>query len=262
MIEVRDPDRVERQIVEGIKSYFRSAGFHKAVVGLSGGLDSSVTLSLTVKALSPNNTFAVMLPSRDTPRTDLKDARNLLSVLKVPPRNVVLIRMGRILRSIRSSLGEMKRMEMANTIARARMIVLHALAYRKGALVVGTGDRSEIAIGYFTKYGDGGVDVLPLGCLLKTQVRHMARHLGLPKSICEKPSSPRLWAYHLAERELGVGYEVIDEFIHLHLDQGKSAEEASAATGVSLSTLKKLENRMLSTAHKRLPPARIECDPW
>jgi len=262
MVEIRDPEKVKSQIVEGMRSYFKSAGYDRAVLGLSGGLDSSVTLSLTAEALSPRKTTAVLLPSRGTPKQDLEDARELISLVKVPQSNVILTRIDRVVSTIDSSLNGMTKMERANATARVRMIMLHAIAYRKKALVVGTGDRSEIEIGFFTKYGDGGVDVLPIGRLLKTQVRHMASFMGLPQTICDKPSSPRLWPGHLAEKELGVDYETVDEFIHLHLDQGMSVDEASAKMGTPVAVLKALQTRMSVTAHKRALPPTVECDPF
>lgn len=260
MVEIQDPEKVRGQIVNGLRDYFRSAGYARAVIGASGGLDSSVTLALTVEALSPRNTYPVLLPSRETPRRDMEDARELISMLKIPSRNASLIKIDRIVGTIRTSLGGMTRMERANAITRVRMIILHAVAYQRVALVVGSGDRSEHEIGFFTKFGDGGVDILPLGCLLKTQVRQMARHLRLPRTICEKPSSPRLWSGHMAERELGISYETIDEFIRLHSDLGVSVEEVSAKTGMPLSAFNDLEKRMLATAHKRAPPPIIRCD--
>jgi NAD+ synthase len=262
MVEVRDPGKTREEIVRGLRQYFDDSGFHRAVVGVSGGVDSSVALALTAQALSPRNVFAVMLSSRETPKGDISDVADLISVVGIGARNVYHVRIDRIVRSIDSSLGGMTKMERANATARVRMILLHAIAYRKRALVVGSGDRSEISIGFYTKYGDGGVDVQPLGRLLKTQVRHMAAFLGLPRAICEKPSSPRLWAGHLAEKEIGVSYETVDEFIHLHEDKGMSVGEIAAKIGVRRSVLESIKARMLTSAHKRNPPPIIECDPF
>jgi len=261
-MDVRDPERVRVQIVNGIRDYFESAGFRRAVVGVSGGLDSAVTLALTAAALSPRNTFPVALPSRATPKRDVEDAIELVSFLDIPHRNLLLVRIDGIVSSMESAVGKMGRLERANAVARTRMVLLYALAHRRRALVVGTGDRSEIEMGYFTKHGDGGVDLLPLGRLLKTQVKHMAHLLGLPKGICEKPPSPRLWIGQLAERELGVSYEAIDEFIHLHIDKGMGIEDVSSKIDVPVAVLRGLKARTFRTAHKRSPPPVIACNPF
>jgi NAD+ synthase len=137
--------------------------------------------------------------------------------------------------------AETQKISEANLKPRLRMIALYYLANRLSYLVVGTGNRSEISVGYFTKYGDGGVDILPLGNLVKSQVRELAMHLGIPKEIIEKPPSAGLWAGQTDEGEMGITYEELDRY----LITGKAREEVK----------KKVDAMMAGSAHKRGTPA-------
>ncbi|MEM4853412.1 MAG: NAD(+) synthase, partial [Thermofilum sp.] len=116
------------------------------------------------------------------------------------------------------------------------------------------GDKSELLIGYFTKYGDGGVDVMPLGSLYKTWVRQLALHLGIPERIALKPSSPRLWPGQTAEGELGLSYEVIDEVLYLVFDRGLEPSEAAREAGVSEEVVERVMEMHRRSEHKRRPP--------
>ena len=136
------------------------------------------------------------------------------------------------------------------------MSLLYYVANSKNLLVVGTGDRSEILIGYFTKYGDGGVDFLPIGDLYKTQVRWLGKHLGVPENILTKPSSPQLWPGHKAEEELGVTYDRIDLILHAIFDLRMEAEEVRKQFGEDVDRVLELHAK---SSHKRaMPPiARV-----
>ncbi len=141
-----------------------------------------------------------------------------------------------------------------NIAARVRMIILHAQAAKHNCLVLGTSDKSELTIGYFTKYGDAGVDVMPIADLYKTQVRQLARHLGVPEEIIIKPPSPALWADQTAESELGMSYELLDSIIYLRFDAWLSEEEVAARLGISTETVERVVKMVKQTQHKRLPP--------
>ncbi len=141
-----------------------------------------------------------------------------------------------------------------NIRARIRMTILYAYANQYNLLVAGTGDRSEILIGYFTKYGDGGADFFPIGCLYKTQVRRFAVFLGIPEKIAYKPSSPRLWKDHLAEKELGLKYEVIDAVLYSLFDKKLSPQQTAEKLGISLEVVERILSRYYSTSHKRETP--------
>jgi len=247
--------KVERLLAESLRKYvFEEAGREGGVVGVSGGVDSAVAAVLTARALGPERTHLMILPSAATPREDLEDAFRVVEHAGVPRENVEVIDIEPLLQAFDRALGEMTPLERGNVAARVRMIVLHQRAYRRRYLVIGSGDRSELLIGYFTKYGDGGVDVLPLGGLYKTWVRQLALHLGLPERIALKPSSPRLWPGHTAEAELGMSYEVIDPVLYAVFDLGLSAEEAARRVGVSITSVERILQMHKRSEHKRRPP--------
>jgi len=215
------------------------------VLGLSGGLDSAAALALSVRALGKRNVTAVLLPSASTPKRDLLDAQSLAKKLGV---KTISISISPILLSF-SSIASAK-ISRANLSARVRMAILYSIAQKKNALVVGTGDKSELMLGYFTKYGDGGADLLPIGGLYKTEVRALGAHLGLPKSILEKPSSPALWKGQTAEGELGFTYEIADRILAaIEKGENKSAMEKKFGK----KTVRAILSRMEKNAHKLLP---------
>ncbi len=240
-----DAKNAERKIVLFLRNYFARAKKQTAVVGLSGGLDSAVTLSLCARALGRRRVIAVMLPSPSTPARDLRDAQSLAKKLGVQAQKIPI---GPILRSF-GSLAEGK-LSCANLSARIRMASLYSVAARHSGLVVGTGDKSEFMLGYFTKYGDGGADLFPIGGLYKTEVRALALHLGVPHSIAAKPPSPALWKGHTAEEELGFSYEVADKILS-EIEKGKKRSELAKKFGKK--TVDAIFSRMNANRHKLLP---------
>ena len=135
------------------------------------------------------------------------------------------------------------------------MCTLYYYANHYNLIVCGTSDKSELLIGYFTKYGDGGVDILPLGDVYKTQVRKLAKALGIPEKIIRKPSSPRLWPGQLAEEELGLRYEEIDAILYHYVDLKYSIDDIIKKLPISRDKILRVLNMMKSTEHKRkLPP--------
>jgi NAD+ synthase len=250
---------IERVIADRLKKFLETAGANCYVLGLSGGVDSSTVAALAARAVGPERVVALIMPdSTSTPKEDLEDAEKLAKALGVKsaisPIDDLLSAAARSLPFFdpndRAALGNVK--------ARLRMVMLYYAANRLGGLVLGSGDRSEILLGYFTKYGDGAADLLPIGDLYKTQVRRLARHLGLPESIAFKPSSPRLWPGQMAESELGFTYEVADQVLYAVFDLGYSVEEAARAANVPLPLARRIVERAKLTEHKRRPPPVIE----
>src|SRR5712664_1914201 len=161
-----------------------------------------------------------------------------------------------------SSLGageatESAKIPLANIRSRTRMIILYYFANLNNYLVAGTGDRSEDLIGYFTKYGDGGVDFLPISHLYKTQVRELAKHLRLPESIVSKPSSPQLYPGHLATDELPIDYDKLDLIQMMLFDEKHSVKDAAQRAGVPAKVVTDVMHRYQNSAHKRCYPKMV-----
>jgi NAD+ synthase len=223
------------------------AGCTGAVFGLSGGLDSAVTAALCHQALG-TNCLALIMPVRPSSQ-DEADALKVAGDIGV--RSIVVY-LGPVLSAVRGQLiplasgsgDDRGRIAEANLAPRVRMILLYYYANLLGYLVVGTGNRSELEVGYFTKYGDGGVDILPLGSLVKRQVRDLANELGLPSRIIEKVPSAGLWEGQTDEGELGLTYAELDSYL---------LGEAGAS-GLPSQVVGRIEDLRLRNRHKLAPP--------
>ncbi|MCY0868092.1 MAG: NAD+ synthase [Desulfurococcus sp.] len=238
-----------------IKSYADEHGAGRLIVGLSGGVDSAVVLKTVVEAAGAARALALILPdTRVTPAGDVEDAVRLAEDLGV---EYIVIPIDRVVDSYSVIPGFTlsDKLPVGNLRARIRMTILYYYANKLNGLVVGAGDRSELLLGYFTKHGDGGVDIQPLACLYKTQVRELARRIGIPDAITSKPSSPRLWEGQLAEEELGLSYEAVDLVFYSLIDRGLSLEEAVEATGLPLTVFQRVLDLHRRSRHKRsIPP--------
>lgn len=199
-------------LVKGIGQYFSKAGIKKAVIGLSGGIDSALALRLTADAIGNKNITALIMPERGlTKLSNVRDAIELCESLcvkyKVMPINSFLNQFNKI------KEWEQNKDAITNTKARVRAIVLYNFANTHNALVIGTSNKTELKLGYFTKYGDGACDIEVIGDLYKTEVRGMARYLNLPLEIINKTPSAELYHGHTDETEIGETYENIDKML-------------------------------------------------
>jgi NAD+ synthase len=211
------------------------------VFGLSGGLDSSVVGVLCKRAF-PDNTLAVIMPCYSD-ETDIAHAQAVVQKFQIPTTTIALEGVFDSLLKVLPDENDpaTKKLAEANVKVRLRMVTLYYLANRLCYLVVGTSNRSELSVGYFTKYGDGGVDIMPLGNLVKSQVRQLAIHLGIPEEIIAKPPSAGLWAGQTDEREMGITYQELDRYL---------------ASGEAEAELKRRVDAMVEgSAHKRSTPA-------
>lgn len=199
-----------KEIIEFIQKTVKDANAKGVVIGISGGIDSAVVGELCVRALGKERVYGIILPSKFTPQDDIDDALDLSDKWDI---NVTIWNIMKLAKMIDN---ENNKIAFGNLLARLRMTILYCYANLKDYLIVGTTDKSEYFIGYFTKYGDGGVDFEPIIHLTKTKVRELAKELGLPEKIINKKSSPRLWEGHEAEKELGITYEIIDKIIEMH----------------------------------------------
>jgi NAD+ synthase len=212
IIKIQKEDGIIKTISEFIKTQVEHRKSTGVVVGISGGIDSAVATCLAVKALGPSKVFGLILPdSSVTPKRDIRDAKNLAKNLGIKYQ---IIEVGNIKKQCLSKkLHYGNKLAKANLLVRLRMSLLYFYAAATNSLVLGTGDKSELQLGYFTKYGDGAADLFPIADLYKTQVRELARYLPIHKCILNKKSSARLWKGQTAEREIGMSYENIDHIL-------------------------------------------------
>jgi len=224
------------------------------VLGLSGGIDSAVVGALCVSALGKERVLVLLMPSNHTPRQDLKDARELANAWGVRREEIPIS--GIVDNITGSTKAEGTRVTKANVQARVRMVLLYYRANSLGYLVAGTGDKSEELLGYFTKWGDGGVDFLPIAHLYKTQVRELGAFLGLPKVVVKKPASPQLWRGQRATDEIPANYDRLDVVLHYLYDLKVKPAEAAAKARVPLGVVSRVLEMHARTEHKRkLPPS-------
>lgn len=226
-----DAEQAATKISEWITEQVREAGLAGAVVGLSGGIDSATTAALCARAL-PGHTLGLIMPCYSDPQ-DVEDGRLVASELGIDSREVNLdTGYDALLSSLREAQGQAQtedKLAAANLKPRLRMATLYYFANLNHYMVVGTGNRSELVTGYFTKYGDGGVDIEPLGNLSKQEVYEVARWLGIPQRIIDRPPSAGLWAGQTDESEMGVTYDDIEKYLD---DREQLSPQARERIGV------------------------------
>jgi NAD+ synthase len=254
---IREPVETVDRLERFLTTHLEETGAKRLVIGMSGGLDSSVAAALCALAVGGEKVLGISLPEKETRNdTALEDARLVASKYRV---RFKIIDITPIVESARISLGtEMARgIPSGNVKARLRAMVLYYYANTEHGLVVGTGDKSEIMLGYFTKFGDGACDVLPLADVYKTSVRDLARILGIPERIRVKASSPELWPGQTAEKELGLSYEKLDRILW-GLERWMTPEEIVEEMGLKLALVRKVRERWLKSEHKRRPPLAMK----
>jgi NAD+ synthase len=234
-------EQLAKKLVLWIKERVSAAGGKGGVVGLSGGLDSSVAAVLCQRAF-PQSTLAVIMPCYSS-QQDIEHARAVAEKFSIPAKTVSLDSAYDTLLKVlpdEKVTPEVSRLAKANIKARLRMLTLYYFANQLKYLVVGSSNRDEISLGYFTKYGDGGVDIMPLGNLLKGQVKELAQFLAIPQPIIDKLPSAGLWEGQTDEEDLGLKYDEIDRYL--------ASGEASAEIR------KRVESMISASQHKRQSP--------
>lgn len=249
-----DPEETEKVLTGWIRDYCTDAGVENLVVGMSGGIDSAVVATLGARALGADHVHGFFLPSYVSTDEEREHAGLAAAHAGIELHVYTIADMVKeTVRQLEADTGrETPRDVKANIMARCRMVLLYAEAQMRGALVLGTGNKSELLTGYFTKYGDGGTDLVPIGDLYKTQVRAFAAHLGIPGPIIEKPPTAGLWGGQTDEKELGMTYDTLDQIL-LGIEVGLEPRRIAEDAGVDLSEVVRIENMRRATQHKRAP---------
>ncbi len=239
-----------RILVEFVRSEVRRAGFERGVVGLSGGLDSAVVCYLTAEALGPDHVLAVRMPYTTSSPESLEHAQLVIEATGVQS---ITIPIADLVDPLFERFPDADRVRRGNAMARARMIVLYDQSAATRGLVIGTGNKTEILLGYTTQFGDAACAINPLGDLYKTQVRQLARALGVPQEILAKPPSAELWLGQTDEGELGFTYEEVDRLLLLLVD-GRYTPQACVEAGFDRAFVDAVLERIRRSQYKRAMP--------
>ena len=238
-----DWEKVADEICKFIKEYVNKSNANGVVLGLSGGVDSSTVAFLCVRALGKDRVFGLIMPEVGVTREE--DVEDALDVAKMLNIEFKIVEINEILDALKRKLGKGNKIAEANLKPRVRMIVNYFHANNMNRLVAGTGNKSELMIGYFTKYGDGGVDFLPIGDLYKTEVFELAKYLGVPDKIINKKPTAGLWIGQTDEEEIGMSYAELDEILKA-IERGEKRDDEK---------FKRVEELIRLSEHKReVPP--------
>lgn len=255
----RDWGIVTEQILDFVRRQVKEAGADGVVFGLSGGIDSTVTAYLCKKALA-DKCVALIMPNLEfTPDSETNDGLAVATRLgmryKVIPINQMADLVSAESAADDSPADRPSRMKksLGNLNARIRAVILYYEAQKNNYLVVGTDDKSEYLIGYFTKYGDGACDMLPLADLYKTQVLELGRFLGVPENIIEKEPSPHLWKDHTASEEIGADYSTVERILDA-IESDRNVDRMVNELNIPLGMVKQIEALNRLSEHKRKPP--------
>lgn len=244
-------DLVRDLLTRFIHSEITRTGFNRAVLGVSGGIDSSLVAYLAVEALAAENVLGIRMPYKSSSHDSLDHAQMVIDELKIPSLTIPITEMAD---GLIDKFPEMSRMRKGNIMARCRMVTLYDQSEVFKGLVIGTGNKTEILLGYSTLYGDSAHALNPIGDLYKTQVRQLARAMGLPAPIIDKAPSADLWAEQTDEQELGFTYAQVDRLLFLLVDQRYNPDECVEA-GFEPKFVEAVVNRIRRNHFKRvLPP--------
>ena len=253
-IENQDYEKITNLFENFLKEQMEKNNSEGLILGLSGGIDSAVLAYLCKRNLK-DKTLAIIMPDTEiTPNYETEDALKMISLTGIQYK---LIDIKPIVKEYSMYL-EPNDWAKGNLRARIRTNILYYYANAKNYLVLGSSDKSEHLIGYFTKFGDGAADLVPIISLYKLQVRKIAEYLGVPKKVIEKKSSAHLWKEHEAEKEIGISYEEIDSTLYCLFEKKLSIEETSTKTQIEKSTVEKIYNLHLKSEHKRMPAQKPE----
>lgn len=244
------PELVIELLVRFLRAEAGKFGFRRALLGLSGGIDSAISAALAVRAFGPENVLSVLMPYRTSNPSSEQDAREVAAALGTPTRKIDISAMAD---GYLDAEGIDDRMRRGNVMARCRMIVLYDLSMEWNGLVIGTSNKTEILLGYSTQFGDAASALNPLGDLYKHQVYQLAEHLDLPACVRDKAPSADLFEGQTDEDELGFGYAEADRLLHLLVDRRYSERDLLTA-GFDPELIRIVVRRVAGNQYKRLPP--------
>jgi NAD+ synthase len=242
-----DVHKTKKQLVNFIRREIYARGFKRAILGLSGGLDSSVVAYLSSLALGKKNIWAIKLPYKRSHRQSFEHAQLVINNLGI---NTLEVEITPMIDAYFKKFPQADNIRRGNKMARERMSVLYDLSVQYKALVVGTGNKSEILLGYGTLFGDTACAINPVGDLYKTQMRQLARSLGVPEVIIKKPPTADLWPGQEDEKELGFTYEEIDRLLYLMVDK-KYDEKRLIKAGFKKDFIKTVSRKIKKSQFKR-----------
>ena len=241
---------VHNELVEFLRENFKKAGFSKAVLGLSGGIDSALVAYLLRDALGKENVLAIMMPYKSSNPDSLNHAKLVVEDLKINAKTIEITDM---IDAYFKNEKEASSLRMGNKMARERMSILFDYSSKENALVVGTSNKTEIYLGYSTQFGDSACALNPIGDLYKTNIWDLSRYLKIPNELIEKKPSADLWEGQTDEQEMGLTYKEADQVMYRLLEENKTVEEV-LAEGFNKDLVDNIVRRMNRSEYKRRMP--------
>jgi NAD+ synthase len=242
---------IARKMITGfIQDQIAKVGMTRAVIGLSGGIDSALSAYLSAEALGAENVLAVRMPYKSSSEDSLSDADLVIEALDLAALTIPITEMAD---PLISRFPDMSNTRKGNIMARLRMTILYDQSVAWGGLVMGTSNKTEFLLGYSTVYGDSGVALQPIGDLYKTQIRELSAAMNIPSSVLNKPPSADLWVGQTDEGELGYSYAEVDQLLYLLVDERYTVEEA-VEEGFARSFVEGVWRRVKSNHYKRTMP--------
>ncbi len=246
-----DIDKAITTIKRFLTGKLLQSGLDGYVIGLSGGIDSAVSCALAVEAVGREKVLGILMPYRTSSEHSHTDAGTLVEQLGIEHRRIDISPM---IDAYFHTIDDSNRLRAGNKMARERMAILFDIAHETGRLVLGTGNRTEICLGYTTWYGDAACSLNPIGELYKTEVRAVAAKLGIPRAIIDKPPTADLWAGQTDEGEIGVTYAQIDKLLRRLVDEGEHSMAVLEKEGFPTTEISQVVSRLNRNAFKRKLP--------
>ena len=247
-----DVEKTKDDIVEFVQNKVSEANADGLVIGLSGGIDSTLAAFLACESVGKDNVFGIVMPSTTTPTEDKLHGTAIAQLLGIKYKEIAIDSILNEFLSV-TQLEEDK-LSIGNLKARIRMSIIYFYANSKNYLVSGTGNKSEILIGYFTKHGDGACDIEPIGDLYKTDVYQLAKYLEIPQEIIDKPPRAGLWNNQTDEDEIGMTYELLDKILYRNLEKDIDANSIADELDIKVDEINDIINRVNRNKHKSKVP--------